>query len=75
MGKKGEDNFKRIIILIRLEFRVDPSGIGFDLVNEIPITIGTIPLRKVFQAWPNYNPQPPQYNPPAEGMKRQLFRK
>ena len=33
----------------RLEFRVDPSGVGFDLVVSIPITVGTIPLRQYFQ--------------------------
>ena len=38
----------------RLQFRVDPSGFGFDLVTKIPITIGTVPLRAVFQSWPNY---------------------
>ena len=42
----------------RLEFRVDPSGIGFDLVVSIPITVGTIPLRVYYQqiaaARPNY---------------------
>ena len=38
----------------RLQFRVDPSGFGFDLVTKIPITIGTVPLRAVFQSWTNY---------------------
>ena len=52
------------VMLIRLEFHVDPSGIGFDLVNKIPITIGTIPLRAVFQTWPSYTPNPASYIPP-----------
>ena len=38
----------------RLEFRVVPTGIGFALVTNIPVTIGTIPLRAVFQSWPSY---------------------
>merc|ERR1712059_63904 len=32
-----------------LDFHVDPTGIGFDLIVSIPITIGTIPLRQTFQ--------------------------
>ena len=40
----------RIIdISYHLEFRVDPSGMGFDLVVKIPITIGTIPLRSYIE--------------------------
>ena len=51
----------RIIdVSYRLEFLVDPSGIGFNLVVSIPITIGTIPLRSYFQqiaaARPSYPP-------------------
>ena len=57
-------NILNRMYFFRLEFQVDPSGIGFDLVNIIPITIGTIPLRAVFQTWPNYGSfQPPQDNP------------
>ena len=29
---------------------------GFDLVNTIPITIGTLPLRAVLQSWPSGPP-------------------
>ena len=40
----------RIIdVTYRLEFIVDPSGIGFDLKISMPIMIGNIPLRHVFQ--------------------------
>ena len=40
----------RIIdVTYRLEFIVDPSGIGFDLKISMPITIGNIPLRNFFQ--------------------------
>jgi len=57
-------NCSIIGVSYELEFHVDPSGIGFDLVNKIPITIGTIPLRVVFQTWPTYIPNPPPYIPP-----------
>ena len=36
------------------QFRVDPSGVGFDLKVEVPIVIGTIPLRSTF---PQFQPQ------------------
>ena len=40
----------RIIdVTYRLEFVVDPSGIGFDLKISMPIMIGNIPLRTFFQ--------------------------
>ena len=40
----------RIIdVTYRLEFIVDPSGIGFDLKISMPIMIGNIPLRTFFQ--------------------------
>jgi hypothetical protein len=40
----------RIIdISYHLEFRVVPSGIGWDLVVEIPIIIGTIPFRSDYE--------------------------
>ena len=45
-----------ILHIFRLRFNVDPSGMGFDLVNTIPITIGTLPLRNVWQNVPNYPP-------------------
>ena len=50
----------------KLEFHVDPSGIGFDLVNNIPLTIGTIPLRAIFQSWAT--PPAAEYNPSAPPM-------
>jgi len=56
----------------RLEFHVDPSGIGFDLVNKIPITIGTIPLRAVFQTWPTYTPNAAPYIPPPSADEEKL---
>ena len=59
----------------RLEFRVDPSGIGFDLVTTIPIRIGTIPLRAVFQSWPSYTGSRVQNSQPtinAEGDQIQI---
>lgn len=65
------------MFFFRLEFHVDPSGIGFDLVNKIPITIGTIPLRAVFQTWPSYGTfQPPPSNPMVDnnsGMNYQII--
>ena len=53
----------------RLEFRVDPSGIGFDLVTTIPIRIGTIPLRAVFQSWPSYTGSPVLTNQPKDSSE------
>ena len=49
----------RIIdVAYRLEFIVDPSGMGFKLKISMPIMIGNIPLRSIFQqiipARPNY---------------------
>ena len=39
---------------------MDPSGVGFDLVLGVPITIGTIPLRSMFQQGGAAAP-PPNY--------------
>jgi len=52
-----------IRISYRLEFRVDPSGIGFDLCVKVPLSIGTIPLRSTFEKL--QPPPPPQYTPDA----------
>ena len=38
-----------IDVQYRLDFHVDPSGLGFDLVVSLPITIGTLPLLEVMQ--------------------------
>jgi hypothetical protein len=35
-----------ISVTYTLEFRVIPSGMSFDLVVSLPITIGTIPLQE-----------------------------
>lgn len=43
-----------------LEFRVDPSGVGMDLVVRLGLTIGTIPLRDYMPRLPD----PGQYYPP-----------
>ena len=47
-----------IDVAYRLEFIVDPSGIGFDLKISVPIMIGNIPLRSIYQqifpVRPNY---------------------
>jgi len=45
-----------------IEFRVDPSGIGFDLKLELPIVIGTIPLRSTFNS---FRPSPSSDTPTA----------
>ena len=45
-----------------VQFRVEPSGIGFDLKVVVPIVIGTIPLRSTFsqfQRTPTPPPPPP----------------
>ena len=68
LASTKKNSSKKIFLLIlsnyfRLEFRVDPSGIGFDLVTKIPITIGTVPLRAVFQSWPSYTGSRVQNNP------------
>ena len=66
----------RIIdVSYRLEFRVDPSGLGFDLVVSIPITIGTIPLQTYFRQMAAANR--PQFNntanPQDEANKWETF--
>jgi len=51
-----------IIIKYEIVFRVEPSGIGFDLKVVVPIVIGTIPLRSTFsqfQRTPTPPPPPP----------------
>ena len=58
-----------MIISSSLEFRVDPSGIGFDLVTTISIRIGTIPLRAVFESWPSYTGSPVQTNEPKDNIE------
>merc|ERR1712083_420112 len=39
-------NCRIISVTYTLEFRVIPSGMSFDLVVKLPITIGTIPLQE-----------------------------
>jgi len=52
-----------IDVQYRLDFHVDPSGMSFDLVVSLPITIGTIPLQEYI---PTLAPPPPyqENNPP-----------
>ena len=50
-----------IDVRYRLEFIVDPSGIGSKLTVSMPIMIGNIPLRSAFQ--PNVPAQPNQLDP------------
>jgi len=45
-----------IDVQYRLDFHVDPSGMSFDLVVTLPITIGTIPLTQYI---PTLTPPPP----------------
>jgi hypothetical protein len=33
-----------LFFLFLMQFRVDPSGLGFDLVIDVPLLIGTVPL-------------------------------
>ena len=33
------------------QFRVDPGGMSFDLCLELPIMVGTIPLRSTFNSF------------------------
>jgi hypothetical protein len=45
-----------IDVQYKLDFHVDPSGMSFDLVVSLPLTIGTIPLQEYF---PTLAPPPP----------------
>merc|ERR1712179_520432 len=47
-----------IDVQYRLDFHVDPSGMSFDLVVSLPITIGTIPLQEYI---PTLAPPPPYF--------------
>eukprot|EP00092_Neocalanus_flemingeri_P026417 GFUD01028635.1.p1 GENE.GFUD01028635.1~~GFUD01028635.1.p1 ORF type:complete len:421 (+),score=80.89 GFUD01028635.1:75-1265(+) len=52
-----------IVIRYTLEFRVEPSGAGFDLKLKVPIVIGTIPLRSTFNQFASI-PKIPSAPPP-----------
>ena len=61
-------NCRIISVTYTLEFRVIPSGMSFDLVVSLPITIGTIPLQEYIGtlAPPVYEPGfAPSAPPPA----------
>jgi len=47
-----------ISVQYTLDFHVDPSGIGFDLVVSVPLIIGNIPLVQVMSS---FAPPPPEY--------------
>jgi len=52
-----------------LEFHVDPSGVGSDLVVTVPIMVGTIPLISTF---PTFAP-PPTWVAPAPSAPSPYF--
>jgi len=58
---------RNINIDYEIIFRVDPSGMGFDLKVELPIVIGTIPLRSTFSQFERapVPPPPPQPSLPS----------
>jgi len=60
-------NCNNIQIEYRIEFRVDPSGIGFDLVLKAPIVIGSIPLISTFNNFrrPSASPSITPSAPPS----------
>lgn len=63
-----------IDVQYKLDFHVDPSGMSFDLVVSLPITIGTIPLMEYIPTlappptYPVKEDNPPPYFPDAGGF-------
>jgi len=62
-----------IDVQYKLDFHVDPSGMSFDLVVSLPITIGTIPLMEYIPTlappppYPAKEDYPPAYAPDVDG--------
>eukprot|EP00092_Neocalanus_flemingeri_P038523 GFUD01041941.1.p1 GENE.GFUD01041941.1~~GFUD01041941.1.p1 ORF type:complete len:441 (+),score=97.82 GFUD01041941.1:135-1457(+) len=63
-----------IDVQYKLDFHVDPSGMSFDLVVSLPITIGTIPLMEYIPTlappppYPAKEGYPPAYAPDGGGF-------
>ena len=53
-----------LIPIILFQFRVEPSGMAFDLVLDLPLTIGTIPIASAYHPFQ----QPGASAPPAPWM-------
>ena len=46
MSAMFEGSCSIIQLQYSLEFRVHPAGVGFPLLVQLPVTVGTIPLRE-----------------------------